>query len=112
MSAQIKRRGFLENQFDTGKFKVNYVEGLNNGEPLIIMPGQAGTWQLYEKVLEPLSKTFKVYAVDVRGHGKSTWTLGEYNFNIIGGDFASFVEEVVQKSAIISGNSSGGLIAL
>jgi len=91
---------------------LNYAEGPDNGQPLVLIPGQAGTWQSYQKVLGPLSESFKVYAVDVRGHGGSTWTTGEYTFNNIGEDFASFIEGVVKKPAIISGNSSGGLIAL
>ncbi len=36
----------------------------------------------------------------------------EYNFNNIGEDFTAIIKEVVKKQAIISGNSSGGLIAL
>lgn len=101
-----------EKQFDTGKVTLNYAEGPDNGKPLILIPGQAGTWRSYEKVLGALSEGFKVYAVDVRGHGGSTWTTGEYTFNNIGEDFSSFIEEVVQRPAIVSGNSSGGLIAL
>ena len=101
-----------EKQFDTGKVTLNYAEGPDNGKPLILIPGQAGTWRSYEKVLGALSEGFKVYAVDVRGHGGSTWTTGEYTFNNIGEDFTSFIEQVVQRPAIVSGNSSGGLIAL
>jgi len=106
------KQGFRESQFDTGEIMLNYAEGPDNGQPLVLIPGQAGTWQSYQKVLGPLSESFKVYAVDVRGHGGSTWTTGEYTFNNIGEDFASFIEGVVKKPAIISGNSSGGLIAL
>lgn len=103
---------FKEKKYITNGVTLNYVEGPDNGQPLILIPGQAGTWQSYEKVLGPLSDGFKVYAVDVRGHGGSTWTTGEYTFNNIGEDFTLFLEKVVQKPAIISGNSSGGLIAL
>jgi pimeloyl-ACP methyl ester carboxylesterase len=112
VNTQIKTRGFSENQFDTGKIRLNYAEGPDNGQPLILIPGQAGTWQSYEKVMGPLSQTFKVYAMDVRGHGGSTWTPGEYSFKKIGEDFIEFIEKVVKEPAIISGNSSGGLIAL
>ena len=112
VNTQLKSKGFKENQYDTGKITLNYAEGPDNEKPLILIPGQAGTWQSYQKVMGPLSETFKVYAVDVRGHGGSTWTTGEYNFDSIGEDFTSFIEGVVQKPAVISGNSSGGLIAL
>jgi len=110
MSSMIS--GFSEKQFNTGKIDINYVEGPDNGPALILIPGQAGTWQSYEKVLGPLSESFRIFAVDVRGHGKSSWTTGEYNFNVIGEDFTAFITEVVQDPVLISGNSSGGLIAL
>ncbi len=104
--------GFKEKQYEVNGITLNYVEGPENGEPLILIPGQAGTWISYEKVLVPLSKTNKVYAVDIRGHGGSSWTTGEYNFNLIGEDLTVFLSEVVSRPAVISGNSSGGLIAL
>jgi pimeloyl-ACP methyl ester carboxylesterase len=105
-------RGYEERQISLGGVTTNYVKGPKNGPALMLIPGQSASWESYDKVLPGLSEDFSVYAVDVRGHGKSSWTTGEYNFNSIGGDFASFIEEVVGEPAIVSGNSSGGLIAL
>lgn len=101
-----------EIQFDTGEIKINYVVRPKNGPPLILIPGQGADWKNYEKVLPLLSSNFQVYAVDVRGHGKSDWTTGDYSFASIGRDMVAFLENVVKEPAIISGNSSGGLIAL
>lgn len=112
MSETTNLPGFNEKQYVTNGITLNYVEGPDSGEPLILIPGQAGTWQSYEKVLIPLSKNYKIYAIDVRGHGGSSWTTGEYNFNLIGEDLSVFLKEVVGRPAVISGNSSGGLIAL
>jgi pimeloyl-ACP methyl ester carboxylesterase len=50
--------------------------------------------------------------VDVRGHGKSSWTPGDYSWESIGGDMKSFLKNVVKQKAIVAGNSSGGIIAL
>lgn len=82
------------------------------GLPLILIPGQGLSLESYQRVLMPLSKDFQVFAVDVRGHGKSSWTSGHYNFPNMGRDFKKLLEDVIRRSAIISGNSSGGLIAL
>jgi len=103
---------FTEKRFDTGEIKINYVVGPNNGHPLVLIPGQGADWTTYNKVLTPLSENYHVYAIDVRGHGKSDWTTGDYTFTSIGRDMTSFLESVVEEPAIISGNSSGGLIAL
>jgi pimeloyl-ACP methyl ester carboxylesterase len=103
---------FEEKRFDTSEIEINYAEGPENGIPLVLIPPQGVDWKNYEKVLSPLSNNFHVFAVDVRGHGKSDWTTGDYTFNSIGRDMTAFLERAVKRPAIISGNSSGGLIAL
>jgi pimeloyl-ACP methyl ester carboxylesterase len=70
------------------------------------------TWESHQKVLQPLSQKFQVFTVDVRGHGKSDWTTGDYSWASIGRDMSAFMKQVFQRPAIVSGNSSGGLIAL
>ncbi len=114
MTVQTKTRrvGFLEQRFDTGEIGINYVAGPDNGAALVLIPAQMGTWESYEPVLPPLSRQFQVYAVDIRGHGKSDWTTGDYSWESVGRDMSAFLEQVVQRPAIISGNSSGGIIAL
>lgn len=109
---KISQAGFQERQFDTGEVTLNYVVGPNNGDPLILIPAQMGIWESYAKVMVPLSKDFQVYVIEIRGHGKSSWTPGNYSWKTIGMDMKKFLEEVVQRPAILSGNSSGGIIAL
>jgi pimeloyl-ACP methyl ester carboxylesterase len=103
---------FAEKTFDTGEIKINYVEGPANGLPLVLIPGQGGDWTTHKKVLPLLSEKYHVFAVDVRGHGKSDWATGDYTFNSIGRDMTAFLERAIGQPAIVSGNSSGGLIAL
>ncbi|MFW9910604.1 MAG: alpha/beta hydrolase [Candidatus Thorarchaeota archaeon] len=103
---------FEEKRFDTGEIEINYVVGPKNGPPIVLIPGQGGDLTNYKDVLPRLSENYHVYAVDVRGHGKSEWTTGDYSFTSIGRDMTAFLESVVKEPAIISGNSSGGLIAL
>lgn len=75
MLRSIKKAGFNEKIFDVGQqVKLNYVEGLNHGRTLVLIPAQIVNWENYYKVLPELSKKFRVYAVDIRGHGKSSWT--------------------------------------
>lgn len=111
-SSKLKKAGFQEFQFDTGEIKFNYVVGPDNGPPLVLIPAQMGMWESYQKVLVPLSNDFQVFALDIRGHGKSSWTPGEYSWRIIGEDMEAFLTGVVKRPAMIAGNSSGGIIAL
>lgn len=103
---------FEEKRFDTGEIELNYVVGPRNGPSLVLIPPQGADWTNYKKVLPLLSENYQVYAIDIRGHGKSDWATGDYTFTSIGRDMTAFLEGIVKEPAILSGNSSGGLIAL
>jgi pimeloyl-ACP methyl ester carboxylesterase len=109
---EIEMAGFQELQFNTGQIMLNYVVGPNNGPAMVLIPAQMGIWESYKKVMIPLSKKFQVYVVEIRGHGKSSWTPGDYSWKSIGADMKSFLEDVVKRRAIVAGNSSGGIITL
>ena len=101
-----------EKQFDTGEITISYAEGPPNGPPLVLIPGQGADWTNYRNSIPFLIDDFHVYAVSIRGHGKYDWTTGDYTFSSIGRDMTAFLKQVVEEPAFISGNSSGGLIAL
>lgn len=109
---KLLKAGFLEKSYDTGEVKLNYIVGPNNGSNLLLIPAQMGTWESYKKVLITLSKRFKVYVVDLRGHGKSTWTPGVYSWKTVGNDLKLFIENVIKEKVVVGGNSSGGILAL
>lgn len=112
MLRSVRKAGFVEQILDTGEVKLHYLMGPNNGIPLVLIPGQGLSLESYQRVLVPLSREFQVFAVDVRGHGKSSWTSGNYTYSSMGRDFAALLQRVTKRPAIISGNSSGGIIAL
>lgn len=91
---------------------LNYVVGPDNGLPLLLIPGQMESWQGYKCVLPQLSQRFHVFVPDLRGHGKSTRTPGQYSYNICGEDLKHFIQEVIQKPVLVGGLSSGGVLAL
>jgi pimeloyl-ACP methyl ester carboxylesterase len=105
-------KGFVEKRFDTGEVILNYIEGPNNGEPILFIPGQMEFWQGYKLVIPSFAKKYHVFVVDVRGHGKSTRTPGRYSYNIIGEDLKEFLQQVVKKPAVVSGLSSGAILSL
>jgi pimeloyl-ACP methyl ester carboxylesterase len=109
---RLSRLGFIDCEFETGGIAIHDVKGPNHGPALVLIPGQSTTWRSYERALPHLASHFEVFAVDVRGHGGSTWTPGKYDFDTMGDDFATLLSDVVKRPAIISGNSSGGLVAL
>jgi len=104
--------GFTEKKFDTGEVVLNYVEGPDNGLPLLLIPGQMESWEGYKCVLPSLADKFHVYAVDVRGNGKSGWTTGHYSYNNCGKDLQSFLSSVIRKPAVVTGLSSGAVLTI
>jgi pimeloyl-ACP methyl ester carboxylesterase len=105
-------KGFAEKKSNIGKIILNYIEGPDNGPPLLFILGQTEFWQGYKLIIPNFSKNYHVFVVDVRGHGKSTKTPGEYSYNVIGKDLKGFLKVVVKKPAIVSGLSSGGVLSI
>ncbi|NEW45699.1 alpha/beta fold hydrolase [Nocardia cyriacigeorgica] len=109
---EVRRAGFVEKQIDIGGHRTNYAEGPDNGMPLLLIHGQGSQWQDYMRVLPEISRRHHVYAIDVYGHGGSArLPAAEYTNVRIGELVAQFLERVVGEPGIVSGHSSGGLIA-
>jgi len=110
--AKVWQAGFEEKTFTTDGTTINYVEGPDNGLPLLLIHGQLVQWESYQLVLPELAEHFHVFAVDCHGHGKSSHDPAKYTAGGIGSDLAAFIEQVIGEPAIVSGNSSGGLLAV
>ncbi|MBN2258824.1 MAG: alpha/beta hydrolase, partial [Anaerolineaceae bacterium] len=110
--AKVWQAGFKEKTFTTDGTTINYVEGPDNGLPLLLIHGQLVQWESYQLALPELSQHFHVFAVDCHGHGKSSHEPEKYTARGIGADLAVFIEQVIGEPAIVSGNSSGGLLAV
>lgn len=91
---------------------LNYGESPANGKtPLLLIHGQTCSWKNYWPVLPALAKDFHVYAVDCHGHGSSCKNPAKYKAKYIGQDFVWFIENIIGGTAVVSGHSSGGLLA-
>jgi pimeloyl-ACP methyl ester carboxylesterase len=108
---RVADAGFVEKRVDVNGSRVNYAEGPDNGPALLLVHGQSVDWQNYNRVLPELSERFHIFAVDCLGHGKSARAPEKYTANALAADMEQFVEDVIGEPAIVSGHSSGGLIA-
>jgi pimeloyl-ACP methyl ester carboxylesterase len=97
--------------FDTGSVTINYAEGPANGAPLILIHGGSARWQGFEAVLPALTERWHVYAVDLRGHGKSGWAK-HYRLQDYVADTAALLLARVREPAFVFGHSLGGMVAL
>jgi pimeloyl-ACP methyl ester carboxylesterase len=104
--------GFPEYIVDLGEIRMNYaVAGEPENPALLLIPGQSESWWGYEDAMRLLADRFQVYAVDLRGQGRSTWTPGRYSLDLFGGDLVRFIDRVIGRPVVVSGLSSGGVLA-
>jgi pimeloyl-ACP methyl ester carboxylesterase len=81
------------------------------GKPLLLLHGYgAGIW-VWEKQIEILSQSYRVYALDVIGHGFSDRPKIHYTSETYVHFLKDFMDEVGIERATLIGNSMGGGIA-
>jgi len=103
---------FEEHSVDLGEVTMNYATAGSADRPaLLLIPGQTESWWGYEAAMPLLAEHFQVFAVDLRGQGRSTWTPGRYTLDNMGNDLVRFIATVIGRPVISSGCSSGGVLS-
>ncbi len=103
--------------FQTGCFNskeatISYVVGPSNDLPLVLIHGIASRWQPFEPLLPQLAEKYHVFALDLRGHGRSSHTPGAYRLEDYTRDVYQFVAHQIQTPAVIYGHSLGALVGI
>ncbi len=103
----------VHNDFYTemgNKLHYRIVRGTGT-EPLVLIHGQCMCGEDYETVYEKLCTKYVLYLVDCFGHGDSEKEEDLYRCNIIGDAIAEFIQSEIKETCVISGHSSGGILA-
>lgn len=91
--------------------KINYVEQGSGDEVVIFVHGYASAKGFWKDVLELIPKEYHVYALDLRGHGKSE-RPGSYQLTEFVEDIYAFSQELGIKRFSYVGHSMGGKIGM
>jgi len=103
---------YKEHLFDTGEVLLNYATvGTKDKPAIVLIPAQTESWWGYEAAMGLLSERFQVFAVDLRGQGRSSRTPGRYTFDNMGNDLVRFITFVIARPVVVSGLSSGGVLS-
>ena len=104
---------YPEQLFETGEVRLNYatIGATDLPPPPLLIPGQTESWWGYEDAMPLLADHFCVYAVDLRGQGRSTRTPGRYTLDNMGNDLVRFIDGVIGRPTVVSGLSSGGVLS-
>lgn len=108
----LSKLGFVERTLLVDGVRLNLCEGPVRGPTVVLVPGQTMPWESYQRVLPRIAHRTHAVALDVRGHGRSQHTPGAYTFSRLGRDLVGVLEQVARGPAVLTGNSSGGIIAL
>ncbi|HEY2070354.1 MAG TPA: alpha/beta hydrolase [Rhizomicrobium sp.] len=103
---------YEERLFDTGEVQINYAHvGQPSSPALLLIPGQTESWWGYEAAIDLLKDDFEIFAVDLRGQGRSGRTPGRYTLDNMGNDLVRVIQNLIGRPAIVSGLSSGGVLS-
>ena len=89
-----------------------YYKEKGQGEPLILLHGNGENHEYFRNQIEYFSKSYRVIALDTRGHGKSPRGDEPFTIRQFAEDLREFMDEKKIEKAILLGFSDGGNIAL
>jgi pimeloyl-ACP methyl ester carboxylesterase len=101
-----------ERFFNAKAVQLNYLDyGSASAKPLVMLHGGAWRWQEYLSLIPSLGRGWHIYALDLRGNGRSGWVPGKYRLEDFADDNTEFVRRLTGP-AVLVGHSIGGVIAL
>lgn len=95
---------------DNTQMELNY-KVFGEGEPLIILHGLFGTLDNWQSIAKTLSKTYMVFIVDLRNHGRSPHSP-DFSYEIMAEDVRAFMADNWIHQAYVMGHSMGGKVAM
>ena len=101
-----------EQTANLGAVTINFVEGPPSGPPLVLLHGGGDRWQGLLSIIPSLAPRWHLFALDLRGHGKSGRMPGEYRPEHYVADVIAWMEQHLSEPAILFGHSLGGWVAL
>jgi esterase len=81
------------------------------GPPVVILHGLLGSARNWTSIAKELAASHRVFAVDLRNHGRSPWA-GTMSFDEMAGDVAAFIERQGLGPVTLIGHSLGGKVAM
>lgn len=98
-------------QTQTGPLRLTYLD-VGSGPTLLLLHGMFGDHLDWEPVIGPLSRHFRVIAVDLPGFGDSDKPDVVYDRDLFVGAVRTLLDCLRLPSVTLVGNSFGGLLAL
>ena len=91
-------------------YRIHYVER-GHGDTVILLHGLGGDWRRWKQSIEPLSRHYRVIAIDQLGFGTSDKPKIDYGDRIFARSLAVFMKRHHIERATVVGNSMGAGVA-
>ncbi len=89
-----------------------YYEIYGSGQPLLLLHGGLTSVESWFAQLPYLSRNFKVYVIDMRGHGRSTIGSQIFTYELLANDVVHVMDHLDIAKVDIVGWSDGGNVGL
>ena len=88
-----------------------YYEKTGQGRPLLLVHGNGEDHSIFNEAVAVLREDFCVYAVDSRGHGRSS-RVRTLHYEDMAADMTALIEALDLRDVIFYGFSDGGIVGL
>ncbi|MGY4920289.1 alpha/beta fold hydrolase [Streptomyces sp. 900116325] len=96
---------------DVGGVRLAYqVSGPPKAPPLILLHALGEDAADWDVVAPVFAHSWRVYALDLRGHGRSDWP-GDYSLQLMRDDVLGFLDALALDRVDLMGHSMGGIVA-
>jgi len=104
------REGFV----DVGTVRLHYVDwGHTDQPPVLFLHGGSAHARWWDFVVNPLADRYRCIALDLRGHGDSTWPAPpDYRLQTHAADVAAVIDALDLRAVAVVGHSFGGFVAM
>ena len=90
-----------------------FYEDCGQGLPILFIHGYPLNHKIWQPQIDGLSDIARIIAPDLRGHGESQATQGEYSMDLLADDCAALLDVIpISQKIVLCGLSMGGYVSL
>jgi pyruvate dehydrogenase E2 component (dihydrolipoamide acetyltransferase) len=97
---------------DVGGRKISYAGAGQDGDAILLVHGYGGDRNSWLFLQEPLAAKYRVYALDLPGHGTSAKDVGDGSLGVLADAVTGVLDALGADRAHLVGHSMGGAVAL
>jgi 3-oxoadipate enol-lactonase len=100
-----------QREVTAGGIRIVYrVTGAPDAPPMVLLHALGEQNTSWAPVTAKFAERFRVFALDLRGHGHSDWP-GTYSFELMRDDVVAVLDELALDKVTLVGHSMGGTVA-